>query len=546
MQKPLFLQRRFSPYLIPVLLFVCSYSIYSYNLEGQPWHGDEWLFNAGGIVYLDLIKNGDLLNPCWNGIGECDLLNELNDEWPQRSGHVRHILIGVSRDLAGADEGNPFAWSHFWSKKDVQAEFDIIKRKRLPVYRQEGENITLSDLAAGRALSPVFGSLTVVLAFFIGKILFNRITGLTFALILVFYSLWILNSRLAMTEVFGSFFILLAITLLVYSFKEKTFVNYKFFIFGAIAFGLAINTKLTSLEIIFLFATIILFRKSFNKKLNFHVLVKRKEILGTLFLVLVFSTTTITTVFLSNPYFYPDPVNQLLTFTTLPTDYKFLTIPSLENNNFFRLMSTVHTSLIPYFIDYYDEPFAENLKFRDYYLTWESPQTYSTIPLSLFFFIGCYYLVNKIRERSLNFAELLLLAWFTSLFVITTLTVAWVYIERFYIPLMFPIMFIAAYGLSNFLMLIKSKKEQIAFFVLFIFSHAVYALSFWERIYFLPYVQWGEQIIRQKQMAMATIQNTIDNSFVYVTTIVLITFIIIYFKNYKIQRKNFSKSLETK
>ena len=112
---------------------------------------------------------------------------------------------------------------------------------------------------------------------------------------------------------------------------------------------------------------------------------------------------------------------------------------------------------------------------------------------------------------------------------------------------MFSIIFIAAYGLGNFLMKIKSKKGQITFFVLFILSHAVYTLSFWERIYFLPYVQWGEQIIRQKQMAMATIQNTIDNSFVYVPTIVLITFlIIIYFKNYKIQRKNFSKSLGTK
>jgi len=300
MQKSLFLQRRFSPYLIPVLLFVCAYTIYSYNLEGQPWHGDEWLFNAGGIVYLDLIKNGDLLNPCWNGIGECDRLHELNEEWPQRSGHVRDILIGISRDLAGADEGNPLAWSHYWSKKEVRAEFGIIKKDGTP-WQEEGENITLSDLAAGRALSPVFGSLTVVLAYFIGKILFNRITGLTFALILVFYSLWILNSRLAMTEVFVNFFILLAITLLVYSFKEKIFVNYKFFILSAIVFGLAINTKLTSLEIVFLFATIILFRKSFNKKLNFHVLIKKKEILGTLFLVLVFSTTTITTVFLSNP-----------------------------------------------------------------------------------------------------------------------------------------------------------------------------------------------------------------------------------------------------
>jgi len=36
------------PFLIPVILFLLSLTFYSYNLEGQPWHGDEMFFNAGG------------------------------------------------------------------------------------------------------------------------------------------------------------------------------------------------------------------------------------------------------------------------------------------------------------------------------------------------------------------------------------------------------------------------------------------------------------------------------------------------------------------
>jgi len=531
-QKSLLSQNYFSSYLIPILLLVCSFVIYSYNLEGQPWHGDEWIFNAGGIVYFDLIKKGDLLHPCWSGIGKCDELNHYSWEWPYHSGHVRHVLIGFGRDLAGADEGNPFAWSHFWDKGE-RKDFGIIKKSGED-WKVEGENMTLSDLAAGRLLSPVFGSLTVMLAFFLGKMLFNRLTGLTFSLILLFYGLWILFSRLAMTEVFVNFFILLTLILLIYSFKEKTLVNYKFFIFSAIVFGISLNTKFTSIELAFLLATIILFRKSFNNKLNFHLLKNKKEILKTFFLVFIFSIITISTVFLSNPYYYPDPINQLLDFSEADKEFGLLNIPSLENNNIFRTFSTFHTILIPYLINYYDEPFGE----RPYHLTWDTPQTYSTIPLSLFFFVGIYFLVNKINKRNLTFAELLLLVWFTSLFLLTILTVSWVHIERYFIPIMFSLIFISAYGLSNFLERIKNKKDRIIFFVLFLVSHSVYALSFWEKIYLSPYYYWNSQMVGQA-MITTTIQNSIQDPLVYLLTIALLIFFIINcFKIRKIGHEN--------
>ena len=371
--------------------------------------------------------------------------------------------------------------------------------------------------------------------------LFNRITGLVFSLVLLFYGLWILFSRLAMTEVFVNFFIIFTIILLIYSFKEKTFVNYKFFILSAIVFGISFNTKPTSIELVFVLLTIMLFRKSFNKKLNFGVILTKKEIQRTLFLLLIFSAITIFTVFLSNPYFYPDPVNQLFDLIPSSKTFGLLTAPSIENDNFFRFLSTFHTTLIPYFINYYDEPYSETVGGRkpsQYSLTWDTPQTYSTIPLSLFFFIGIYYLANKIRKHQLNFAELLLLIWFSSLFVFTFLTVSWVFIERYFVPLMFPLIFISAYGLSNFVIKIRSKKHQVIFLILFLTSHSVYALSFWERIYFKSYHAWGSVRESTANMVTATIQTTFQDPLVYFPTIALIIILIIlYIKNMKIRNK---------
>jgi len=56
MQKSFFYQRSFSPYLIPVLLLIGSFSIYSYNLGYQPWHGDEPMLMGWGGLYFDFSK----------------------------------------------------------------------------------------------------------------------------------------------------------------------------------------------------------------------------------------------------------------------------------------------------------------------------------------------------------------------------------------------------------------------------------------------------------------------------------------------------------
>ena len=46
MQSFLFTNKTKHNYLIPILLIIGSFSLYSFNLIGQPSHGDEFLYLA--------------------------------------------------------------------------------------------------------------------------------------------------------------------------------------------------------------------------------------------------------------------------------------------------------------------------------------------------------------------------------------------------------------------------------------------------------------------------------------------------------------------
>ena len=92
---------------------------------------------------------------------------------------------------------------------------------------------------------------------------------------------------------------------------------------------------------------------------------------------------------------------------------------------------------------------------------------------------------------------------------------------------MFPLMFIAAYGLCNFLVKIQSKKEKIILFVLFIFSHSIYSIHNWEKIYFTPYVNFAGGFFPSINNLIPTFQNSIQFPVVYLSTIALIIFLII-------------------
>jgi len=170
-QKSLFFQSSFRSYLIPILLLICSFAIYSFNLEGQPHYVDEVTYFGWGGVYFDLIKEGDFSNPCLKGFTGCELLKDR--EWVGDKINytpVRNFFVGFGQYLTtGENEGHFYEWS---------CGYEPCWDSKLFPSREE--------FSSARFFSAVFGSLTIVIAFFIGKILFNRTTGLFFSLILLF------------------------------------------------------------------------------------------------------------------------------------------------------------------------------------------------------------------------------------------------------------------------------------------------------------------------------------------------------------------------
>jgi len=152
------------------------------------------------------------------------------------------------------------------------------------------------------------------------------------------------------------------------------------------------------------------------------------------------------------------------------------------------------------------------------------PSNYSTIPLSLFFFIGLIYLIQKIKTRNLTFSEFTLLVWFTSLFVFTVLIVDFPWIERYYLPIMFPVMLIAAYGLGRFIKQIQGQKEKIIFFTSFIIAQSLYIISFFDKIYFSNNASWKSPLPISSQLAL-------NEPLVYLSSITFVMiFVLIYLR----------------
>jgi len=507
MQKSLFNRNYFRYYLIPILLLIGSFSLYSYNLGNQPWHGDELDYLGWGGPYFELIKEGDFDNPCLRGLTDCELIYD--PDWP---GHhvnyspVRNFLVGFGYYLATGDtKGDFYEWSCMW--------FPCWNSANTP---------SSEEFAAGRFFSPIFGSLTVVLAFFIGKILFNRITGLSFSLILLFYSLWLVNSRLIMTEVYLYFFILLSILLLLKSFKKESKHRKLFFISGAISFGIALNIKLVAIEFVIPIFLVILFYDSFNEKLNFRFFKNRKNVLKVSSLVLGFFVISSISFFASYPKYYDDPINEILKTRSYAEGMGYVSLPTSEKNYLYKTLTTLQVTLFPYLTDsYIHEVFLEEA--RQTRLSTDTPSNYSSIPLTLFFFLGLGYLIKKIKDKNLSFSELALLVWFSSLFIFAVLIVDMPTQERYYLPLMFSIILIASYALGNFIKQIQSQKEKILFFMSFMVAQSLYIVLYFDKIYFSNEF-WRNPLPISSELSL-------NDPLVYVSSITFVMiFILIYLR----------------
>ena len=122
------------------------------------------------------------------------------------------------------------------------------------------------------------------------------------------------------------------------------------------------------------------------------------------------------------------------------------------------------------------------------------------------------------------FSEFALLVLFTSLFIFTFLIVDFPWMERYYLPVMFSVMLIAAYGLGSFIKQVQSQKEKILFFTSFIIAHSLYVIPFFDKIYFSNNMSWSSPLPVSSQLAL-------NDPLVYVSTITFIMiFVLIYLR----------------
>jgi len=503
MQKSLFFQNPLRSWLIPILLLICSFVIYSYNLEGQPWFIDEMVYLAWGGNYFDLIKEGDLTNPCLKSMADCELIfyKEVGHEINYTP--IRNFFVGFGEFLTtGENEGDYYHWSCIWEVPCWDDEY-------FP---------SPEELASGRFFSPIFGSLTIVLAFFIGKTLFNRTVGLFFSLSLLFYSLWLVNSRLAMSEVYLHFFILLSILFLINSFKKENNHRTTFFIFGAISFGIALNIKLVALELIIPILVLILFYHSFNEKFNFRFFKNRKNVLKVISLALVFFVIASITFVATFPKFYDDPLNEIEKTFFEFNDVFYASNPTIEKNYLYQTYTTFQVTVFPYLLDSYIYDIFPDQAYQISY-SGGIPPNYLTIPITLFFFIGLIYIIKNIKSGNLKFSEFVLLVWFSSLFIINVLTIDYFHAVRIYFPTFFPIILIASYGLWRFVKQIQNKKEEILFSAFFIITHSLYLIPFLNRLYFSPKIYLSTPMPVYSQLSL-------NDPIVYVSSL---AFVMIFF-----------------
>ena len=148
----------------------------------------------------------------------------------------------------------------------------------------------------------------------------------------------------------------------------------------------------------------------------------------------------------------------------------------------------------------------------------------------LFLIVGFFYLIQRIKSKLCSFSSLFPVIWFVSIFIITILTVREFNAERFYLPIFFPIILISAFGLWRFLE--KFPKEIKAFFsILFLFSHLITTMIFWEIIY---YSNGIKQDIPMKDL---TLQNALQEPFIIFSYIVFVIVFVVLL-SYKIKIKN--------
>jgi len=475
------MKENYNVYLICIVFFVFAFFILEFNISEQGIFIDEVFHHTFGLLWYDYIISGDFQNSCITGIGDCEM-NVMKCDGVHLSvatgGMVKGIFTGMGDKIFSNNER--IYYGNLEPCRPIHNNVAI-----------SGENIPSSDeLGSARFFFPIFGSLSIVLSFLIGRNLFSNSVGIVFGSILLFHSLFMLYSRIIQSEIFLIFFILLSVLLILYTFKNQNKTNYKYLILSGITFALAINVKLTAIEILPLLLIIIFWRGKFNQKLSLSQFKEKKFLTKSFFLICVFSIIGFSSIIATNPYYYSNPIEQLgfqyddLNKLSYMYEDHRPTWSSLQEY-YMPFLGTTSVTLIPLFDTYYYIFDPQNIP--------ESASighTFTSVPLSILFLIGILYLFSQIKNRKLLFSEFIILAWFVSFFITISLGVESYNLTKYYVLMILPISLIMSYGFMKFINKISQNPLGIIFFITTIFSHSVTYLVFWEKIYFNPEKIW--------------------------------------------------------
>ena len=413
-----------STYVIAVVIFACAILVYSYNLEGQPWHGDEITYLGWGGNYVHLIAKGDFGNPCLVSLDKCNDLFHI-PAFGLTYSPIRNFLVGVPMYLSGQDGGNFYNWSCYW---------DCYNHHDGP---------TMSEMTSGRLLSPVLGALTAVLVFLVGRSLFSRGFGIIASGLFMFYDLWVWYSREIMVEIHYVFFALASVYLLLCSFRDGR-VKSSYFVASALVFGLSLNSKLLAVCFSGLFVAIILTRLPGSKGFSG----RGRPVGRTALLLASFFALGLVGMLLAEPGFYQNPVEEVKQIKSDMDNYNrdvwYIGYPTGHNFQPVSVGSIFQFTVFPSFIETEVSKPSNSLAGN---YGWTYPPTYSTIPMSIFFFVGLAFLAYKAaKTRKFCSGEVVIAMWLASTLVFTLAIVKDFSLERYLLPLEISVIAVSAYG----------------------------------------------------------------------------------------------------
>ena len=450
--------------IIPILLFLSAFSIFSYNLDKMPWNGDEVMYYYPAHVnYFGLILEGDLFNECWKDRSNCEQTGEKSAGFdPDRLSGLKFkiesfpyyptqlppiILVGTSVALFGNNDDLAFSY----------------------------ENLT-----SARLVSTVLGALIVVFVFYIGKLLFNRFVGISFALLVLFHGLVIFNSRLIMLEIFAHFLLIFSFLLFIKSISNGK-INLKILLFSAALCSLGLTTKFYEVvALVPIVITLIILRNDFRKKIDKH-LIRNRFFTNSLPISLLFCVIVAGVFFIPQPFFWDQPIEQLNMLKGSVDVYAPFNPPfSPEVQPHYNVGAIVSATIAP-IADLYCYNFSDDCP------NFGGPgntviSNFSTVPLTALFIIGIGFLVVDLRKKNFEFSKLILVSWYFLTFLMLALTIDSYQYDRYWIGLFFPMMFIASYGTYR---LTKNLNKSITFTFLAvsILTHALSVFIFWEILY---------------------------------------------------------------